>query len=232
MRALYSLSRRIAGFDFFPWLVMQAQAGATCIVFDDSRPTTVKWPVSVVRKRFESILLPGPALLGLKCEIGSTGHELAPYHQADMVKLSKQGIKFPRLKSVLPPKNKQYTITLRNTQRAGGRNSNVSAWMDFAALINAHVIPDYDDCPVHLHERMSLYAGAKMNFFVTNGPAMLCFLSDYPAMQFGLREDATDRTIGITGRLPWLLPQHHQVFESDTFENVIKHFNIWKRSSA
>lgn len=233
MKALYSLSNKIAGFDFFCWLVMQAQAGATEIVFDSSKPSTGKWPLEMVLRRIESILLPGPALLGLPCSIGKEGAQLAPYHQADLVRLSYAGVKFPRLKSVLPPGLERYTVTLRRTQRSEGRNSREADWMSFAREIGARVIPDYDDVPIHLHDRMALYAGAEMNFFVTNGPVMLAFLSEYPAMGFCVN-DSPMSGFGVPygEPYPFLLPQHRQIYESDELPAIQRHFEAWLKEKS
>lgn len=230
MKALYSLRKKIAGFDFFPWLVMQAQAGATEIVFDTLSPNANKWPLDTVMRRFRSILWPGPALLGLPCSIGTEGAQLAPYHQADLVRLSYAGVKFPRLKSVLPPGKERYTVTLRRTQRSDGRNSREADWMVFAREIGARVIPDYDDVPIGLHERMALYAGAEMNFFVTNGPVMLCFLSEYPAMGFDVQQSPmTGFGVPFGDPYPFLLPQHRQIYEPDELPVLRKHFELWMR---
>lgn len=230
VKALYSLSRKIAGFDFFPWLVMNAERGAQEIIFDKSQPTTGKWPLETVLKRFDSILWPGPALLGLKRSIGTVGNlNLAPYYQGDMVRLARQGVKFPRLKSVLPAGKERYTVTLRKTQRNPDRNSNEAAWRTFAAEIGARVIPDYDDEPIHLHERMALYAGAEMNFFTTNGPAMLCFFSEYPAMQFDLQKSpSTNIGVPYGEPLPWLLSQHHQIYAPDDLPVIREYFERWR----
>lgn len=228
MKALYSLSTKIACFDFYAWLVMQAAYGATEIVFDKANPKTAKWPRDVVLRRFESILWPGPLLLGLKCSIGTVGVQLAPYHQRDLIRLSRAGVQFPRLKSVLPPGKERYTVTLRNTGRSPDRNSNEAEWRKFAAEIGAHVIPDYDDYPIPLYERMALYAGAEMNFFCANGPSILCFLSEYPAMLF----DAQNSTLTSSGlplgeKYPFCLPQHFMVYEPPTMEAVHRHFEAW-----
>jgi hypothetical protein len=96
------------------------------------------------------------------------------------------------------------------------------------------VIPDYDDVPIHLHERMALYAGAEMNFFVTNGPVMSCFLSEYPAMGFDVQKSPM-KGFGVPfgESYPWLLKDRHfQVYEPDTLENMRKHFAAWKRTGA
>jgi hypothetical protein len=228
VKALYELRNKIAGFDFFPWLVMQAQAGATEIVFNTRKPNCGKWPLETVMRRFESILRPGPALLGLPCSIGMMGVQLAPYHQADLVRLSYAGVEFPRLRTVLPAGKERYTVTLRRTQRAEGRNSREADWMAFAREIGARVIPDYDDEPIHLHDRMALYAGAEMNFFVTNGPVMLCFLSEYPAMGFDVQSSPMVKFGVPFGQpYPFLLPQHRQIYEPDELPVIRRHFEQW-----
>lgn len=230
MKVLYRLSNKIAGFDFFPWLVMQRAAGATEAVFDTRQPSTGKWPHETVMRRFHSILLPGPELLGMKASIGIEGSEkLAPYHQRDLVRLVRDGLQIPRLRSVLPAGNARYTVTLRRTQRVPERNSREQDWRTFAREIGAVVIPDYEDQPIHLHNRMALYAGAQMNFFVTNGPVMLCFLSEYPAMGFCVNESPmASYGVPLGEKYPFCLPQHQQIYESDTLENIRRNFEAWK----
>lgn len=233
MKALYELSKKIAGFDFYPWLVMQAQAGATEIVFDTRNPSTGKWSHATVMRRFESILWPGPALLGLKASIGVEGRQLAPYHQSDLVRLCRKGVKFPRLKTVKPPGKERYTVTLRKTERGTSRNSNEADWRVFADEIGARVIPDYDDVPIHLHDRFALYAGAEMNFFVTNGPSMLCFLSEYPAVGFDIQKSPPKHAdVPYGERYPFLLDCHHQVYEPDDLPVLRKWFAQWRQRAA
>lgn len=231
MKALYDLSNKIAGFDFYPWLVMQAQAGATEIVFNKRNPNTKKWPIEIIRRRFDSILWPGPALLGLQASIGTDGEHPAPYHMRDLVRLSRDGVQFPRLRSILPPGKERYTVTLRNTQRSETRNSNEAAWRTFAQEIGAHIIEDYDTQAIGLYERMALYAGAEMNFFVTNGPMILCALSEYPFMAFDYQKSSM-RGAGLQPgeKYPFCLPQHHMIYEPDDLDVIHKHFNAWRNS--
>jgi hypothetical protein len=231
-KALYRLAKKIAGFDFFPWLVMQRYGGATEVVFDTANPGTRKWPLETVVRRFESILLPGPALLGMEASIGRVGRQFGGYHQRDLVKLAYAGAKLPRLKSVLPPGKEKYTVTLRRTQRTPSRNSNEEAWRAFAAEIGARVIPDYDVEPIHLHERMALYAGAQMNFFDTNGPVMLCFLGEAPAMGFDVQASPMS-SFGVPFGEPYpflMRDRHYQIYEPSTLENLRKHFRAWEKS--
>ena len=227
--ALYELERKIAGFDFFPWLVMQKAHGADSVVFDVSGRINMKWPTEIAMQRFESILKPGVALAGMSWSMGRHGSQYGPYHQSDLIRLCASGMVLPRLRSVLPHGKERFTVTLRKTERAPGRNSNEAAWRTFAEEIGALVIPDYADKPMHLHERMALYAGAEMNFFVGNGPGVLCVLSEAPWMQFCVHKSSPEKMgIPFGGRYPFCLPQHHMVWESDTLENIRKHFALWQ----
>jgi hypothetical protein len=149
--------------------------------------------------------------------------------QQELVDFCKAGVEMPRLKSVLPPGKERYTVTLRTTRRWPNRNSRQD-WLTFAAEIGARVIPDYDVEPIHLHERMSLYAGAEMNFFVTNGPVMLCFLSEYPAMGFDVQNSPMiPLGIPMGESYPFLMPDRHfQIYEPDTEESIRKNFDSWR----
>jgi len=227
--ALYSLSRFIAGFDFFFWLVMQKMGGAESVAFDNFNPSTKKHTADEVMRRYESILKPGPALLGMDSHEGNSGVQYGEYNAMHLIRACNAGKQIPRLKSVLPPGNERYTVTLRGTRRWPTRNSNEQDWRTFAAEIGARVIPDYDVEPIGLHERMALYAGAEMNFFVTNGPIALCLLSEYPAMGFDVN-NSRPKGIPPGGRYPFMLPQHHQIWEDATLENIRKHFKAWSSS--
>lgn len=227
MIAQYDLSRKIAGFDFFCWLVLAAEAGAKTIAFDTRNPKSSKFTQEEIARRYESILKPGPALLGMGSIESPEGQNIKGGQQ-ELVDHCKAGGTFPRLKSVLPPGKEKYTVTLRNTRRWPNRNSREADWRTFAAEIGARVIEDYDVEPMHLHERMALYAGAEMNFFVTNGPVMLCFLSEYPAMGFDVQQSPMiPLGIPMGEPYPYLLDQHRQVYEPDTLENIRKHFDAW-----
>lgn len=230
MKARYELRRHIAGFDFFIWQAMQQAAGATEVVFDLSEPRLKRWDLSTTMRRFESILWPGPKLAGLECSQGTAGGQLSGYTQPDLIRLVKAGLKVPRLRSVLPPGTEKYTITLRRDARLPNRDSNESAWRTFAREIGARIIEDYEVEPIHLHERMALYAGAEMNFFVTNGPVMLCFLSEYPAMGFDV-QNSPPQQIEFGGQYPWLIPGlHKQIWEPDDLPVIWKHFEAWQKS--
>lgn len=232
MRALYDLKQRIAGFDFFTWLVLQR--GATGISFQCKTTKTDKFTKSEAMLRYESILKPGCALAGLDYDELGEGQFIAKGGQQELVDYCNAGGEITRLATVLPAGSERYTITLRTTRRWPWRNSDETVWRDFAAEIGARVIPDYEVDPLHLHERMALYAGAEMNFFVTNGPVILCFLSNYPAMSFDVQQSPLIQLgIPMGGQYPFLLPdRHRQIYEPDEPDIIRKHFYHWRETGT
>ena len=220
MNALWSLRSREAPatFDFYNWLVIAKKLGAQRIIIDDEVVRTTKFPEAVMRQRIESIIMPGPALAGLPVERGSEGDmRVGSYRMSEMAKLGE----FDRLKTVLPPKNARYTVTLRNYHHHSYRNSDEKLWRDFAQKIGARVIPDFADEPIHLHERMALYAGAEMNFGVTNGPLWALFVTPYPVVMVDCNVNAPlwqQHGIMPGTQLPWSLPGQKLVWERPTMD--------------
>lgn len=229
MRAIYRLRESIAGFDFFHWLVLAKAKGATEVVFDTRRPKTNKFDEATVMRRFKSILWPGPALAGMEVSLGTEFDlELGPCDQRKLNGYIWAGGTVEPLRSILPPGPWPYTITLRKFDRWPNRNSNEAAWMRFGQEIGAKIIPDYEEVPIHLHERMALYAGAKMNFFVTNGPVSLCFLSDYPAAGFDVQK-SWPTGIPEGGQYPFLGKDQYQIWLPDDYDNIRAWFDAWRR---
>ena len=230
MRALYDLKRHIASFNFFEWLLLAQVKGARHIVFNTHNPKAAKWPIDQVQRRIQSILLPGAALAGLTHSIGSVGEYVGEPSGALAVEAWRSG-KMKRLFSPKPKGNERYTITLRKTHRANGRDSDEEAWRIFADEIGARVIPDYDVEPIHLHDRMALYAGAEMNFFVSNGPGVLCSFTEYPCMIFDTHlaagSLASDGIHGWGAQYPWMIKNQYAIWEAATLPNIRKHFYSW-----
>jgi hypothetical protein len=220
-------------FDFFHWLVMVKAKGCTEVVIDD-RMNKTKWIGEAALERVKSIIIPGAALAGLKCSKGNAGRRHKGICLQDLVEFWNSGKRFTRLKSVLPAGNAQYTITLRTSDRWPERNSNVAAWREFAAEIGALVIEDYAVKPMPLHQRVALYAGARMNFFVTNGPAGLCYTTPYPMMQFDVQKCAgIMRQCGIAtgGKLPWMTKDQLMIWEPDDLPVIRRHFEGWNETA-
>jgi hypothetical protein len=220
--ATYSLREDIASFNFFYWLVRAKAAGATEIAFHDERPKDSKWNHGTVLRRYHTILQPGCALAGLPYRTGALWRRFdASPHFTEFCAWARSH-EFERLRSVLPPGKERYTITLRRTERAPRRNSNEPAWRAFAQEIGARVIEDEEVEHIGLHERLALYAGAEMNFFVTNGPGALCQLTDYPSMTFACwKSEGTFNKAGIFrgDGLPWKGP-HTLVWDDDDLDTI------------
>jgi hypothetical protein len=243
MRAVYDLSRYLTSFNFFEWLVQAEADGATEIVFDARRIRSDKWPADISRRRFESICLPGPALIGLPYSVVwpwddpsllSGARDFGEPGGARLVKFCRRGRRFKRLTSVYSAGDARYTVTLRKTQRAPARNSDEEVWRDFARGIGAVVLPDYEESPIHLHDRMALYAGAEMNFFCSNGPGILCSLSTYPCMMFNThhaRESLLGDGMKEGEQYPWMLGNQFAIWEEATQESLMRHFLDWRERS-
>ena len=236
IEARYDLATEIAGHDFYTWLVIAASRGAERVVFGIDRPKETKWPRETVLQRFRSIMEPGPALARLPYRIGTGGTAgFASPHMMDLVPFCKAGGKIARLRSVRPPGDVRFTVTLRHEPRIRDMNSDAGAWRRFAAEIGAEVIEDYNDAPIELHEKLALYAGARMNFGVVNGPMHLLTLTEYPVTIFKANVSAPNLAkhgIPTATQLPWARPHQRLVWEDDTYDNLMRYFEAQHAEAA
>jgi hypothetical protein len=239
MRTLYDLSRYLPSFNFFEWLVQAKALGATRVVFDVRNVRAKKWSHATCMRRFHSICVPGCALAELPYEvIGPTSlgavvaREIAHPGGEYIVAFWRKHGRIVRLKSPKPAAEERYTVTLRKTERSPLRDSNDKAWREFAGEIGARVIEDYDVKPIHLHDRMALYAGAEMNFFVSNGPGVLCSFTEYPCMLMNTHHAyGSLKADGLQwgDQYPWMLADRQRaIWEQDTADNLRKHFYEWR----
>jgi hypothetical protein len=225
MRAVYSLDQYPANFNFLEWLVAAKTLGATSVVFDQSNGYKPKFTKEDTAKRMDSILEPSVALAGLEYEYGS-GPGLDPgYHISNVLRVYRKVGRLEKLKSVKPPVKCKYTVTLREYGRYKERNSSPD-WRRFAEEVGAVLIEDYSKKPIHLHDRMALYAGAGMNFMVGNGPGSLLMYSDYPYIIFnGKVNRQYHKEHGwLDEPLPWANENQRVIWEVDTYENIRK---VW-----
>ncbi len=223
MIATYRLSKHLPSFEFFYWLVMVKADGASEIVFDISNPKTRKFPLADLQRRFHSIIEPGPALAGLPYRFGSDATQLDAT-ASQLIAWYNSGRRFERLKSVKPPTPCKYTVTIRENLAGARARDSGPAWRQFAKEIGAIVIEDYYREPTHLHNRMSLYAGAKMNFGVCNGPLALLSLTEYPVAMFVNTESARNsntRWGSVPGEnFPWMYENQRLVWKSDDLNSL------------
>ena len=225
--ARYDLSKRNISFDFYAWQTHAWLLGYREIVFKISDGYGQhREPQDVLARRYQSIVKPGPDMIGMPWREGDDGEECASHYLQWIVQTWNWD--FPRLKSVKPAGTARYTVTLRNVPMHVRRNSNAPMWRKFAKEIGATVIEDWHDQPIDLYDRMALYAGAKMNFGVVNGPMGMLMLSKYP-MQMWDCGDVADRWAkhGVQAgtQLPWFLPGQSLVWERPTVGDLMAAVN-------
>jgi len=121
------------------------------------------------------------------------------------------------------------TITLRKS-RTPERDSDEAEWLKFAQRHESVVIRDWDEEPIPMAKRWELYAGAKMNFMVINGPITLCFHSEAPYLcmrTIGGENSAitSPKAMAMQGitpgfQFPWANANQRLSYLPDTCENI------------
>jgi hypothetical protein len=226
--ARYDMAVRNASFDFFTWATHVRLLGATSIVFGVKEFKSGKWSQKELRERYESIIKPGADLMGIPWEEGDGGITIGSHKLQAILELKNWD--FPRIKSKLPARMERYTVTIRNVGPNGikpFRNSHEAVWRAFAREIGAYVIEDYGVKAISLFDRMALYAGARMNFGVVNGPMGLLYFTPYPMMMFDcLNAEHAWKKHGIWPgqQIPWMLPGQSLVWEKPTIEVLRSEF--------
>ena len=188
-------------------------------------------------ERWLSIVEPASALFGIKYSIGErTGTEINHMLKA-AIETYKQTGRIGKITVPCVPKD-YITITLRNS-RNPERNSKDAEWLKFAARMKQSgrkvvVIRDWDEKPLDLHDRMKLYAGARMNLMVINGPLTLCIHSDAPYISMrtigcensGSTSPSFSAKNGITPgfQFPWAKVNQRLSYLDDTAENIEEEF--------
>jgi hypothetical protein len=204
----YNLANGPLSFDFLVWLV---DAIMTCIREGFPLPLKVGFWLGQNGKTTPSqaawlanVFRPALRLVDAVEEPAAVfGHNKKIFVPRDIVAAFNAGESVPQFKSHLrSPFPGAVTITLREIRDNTGRNSNLEAWVKFAALLqdegeNVVVVRDtalahepfwdFTTCPeasIELDKRMALYQEAKANLFVANGPATLAHFTDRPWLEF------------------------------------------------
>lgn len=233
MKALYSLKKQLAGFDFYRWLGTVKALGATEIVFDIEKPALRKWDLETTMRRFHTICEPGPALVDLPYSFGQTGIPMAAATVIEFVQRMRDGLRPAILNCPLPVGTDRYTVTIRADARLPHRNSNEPAWRAFAAEIGARVIEDYSVEPRHIYELLAIYRGAEMNFGVPNGPMGLASHAACPVAIFGCGRPAMFEmlakcAITPTSPMPAVGPEEHMDWGEDDLPTLRAWFARWR----
>src|SRR5688572_2141828 len=235
MLPCYDLATQPASYDIFQWLVTVKTRGETAVrlAFNGKFKSKHYTDQPI---RFENIIKPGIALSGLEYTIGDK-EGVEHYHGiGGVIKAYKEFGRIEKLKGVLPPKPGGITVTLRNMDSRQQRNSGPD-WLRFAKEVGALVIPDFKDKGIDLHERMALYEGARMNFFVGNGPATLCIHSEAPYAVLKVAPEAEGsgsvkflRSEGLEpgAQYPWANARQKLFWGGDTYDEIMRAYEEMK----
>ena len=225
---LYDLSTRPASFDFVTCVATAKTLGATHVRF-----VKKGWKLknySNPEERFRSIVEPSVGLWGMDYSVGEReGLEYSHFLPAAVEAYKKFG-RIEKIPYPVAPMD-YVTITLRKS-RNPERDSKDDEWAKFAKRVGckAIIIRDYDERPLDLVDRMKLYAMAKMNFMVINGPITLCIHSDAPYLcmrtigceKSGSTSPKFMEKIGITPgfQFPWANANQRLSYLDDTCSNI------------
>lgn len=223
---LYDLSNRPASFDFVTCLATATAFGVKHVrfVLGGWKPKNYHDPVD----RFISIVEPACALYGLDYSVGERRGMEIPHILRYATQCYQEHGRIGKIKQECRAGD-YVTVTLRKS-RTPERDSNEAEWMKFVEKTNYFVEVLVDGEKIPLAERMKLYAGAKMNFFVMNGPATLCFHSDAPYLVMktiggpnsGSTSPESSKVNGIYPgfQFPWANQNQRLSYKEDTCENI------------
>ena len=241
---LYDLANHPTTFDIATWCVIAKTHGVNHVQFVyDGKIQTVKYPETIAWRRFANILIPVTHLARMTYSMGPTDDEGSkyPFTTGYTIETYKRFGRLDKLKSVLPaPAGPYTTITLRESFRNKYRNSNVPAWMKFRKYLESRgkrviMLPECEDDPIDVLQRMALYTGAEMNLGTSSGPMALCMLSDAPYIVNNICPtdtfDATydmEKLLRSTGywqvQLPFANAKQLIGWEPDTYENIVREY--------
>jgi hypothetical protein len=226
MIALWDFERKPWTWDFYTWLVIVREAGATGVDFRLRNAVSTKWPMREAIKRFWNYLEPGPReLAGMTVMIEGDGVETGLGYGMTGLPLQFERLQLREKANI---QTFDYTVTIRSQKHRPQRNSDEKVWRAFARRIGARVIEDSRVQPISLRERFTLYANAKMNYGVQNGPISAIWYTAYPMCM------VSDPTCAIANktwgghqikpgqRMRWLLPNQHLIWERATVDGLLK----------
>jgi hypothetical protein len=232
---LWDNSNRPASFDFITALATSLAYGVRHVRFVYGGWKKKNYSLKQAEERWKSIVEPASSLFGVDYSIGERfGTEINHLLAVAIATYKKTG-RIGKITVKSEPKD-YVTVTLRKS-RNPERDSKEEEWRKFAKRCDRKVIiiPDNEDCSLHLHDRMKLYAGAYLNMGVMNGTATLCFHSDsrYVNMRTigcersGSTSPEFSRLNGITPgfQFPWAVKGQKLSYLDDTLENIEYEYN-------
>ena len=190
--AIWDLRKHPTTFDFGTWLCIVATLGCTHVRFIDGEIAAHKYPAETAWKRFENILKPLCGLMGMTHDLAPSGEGISPaYHYGTAELLFRKCGEIRLFPHVDPILDGDYiTVTLRDSFRNAYRNASPD-WLRVINTLQERgervvVLRDCEDKPIPIIRRASLYSNAKMNLGASNGPLVLCHLSESPYLTFNM----------------------------------------------
>lgn len=223
------------------------------------RADTLPMDASARQAMLENVLKPSLAMIGAVEDFEAyKGHQY-PYSLRPVSDMARRGMTVPRFQPSaydlewidgwLGDGPAPIVITLREAEHWPQRNSNLRAWEVFATRRENEgeriiFVRDTDKadsplgvftiCPIAAIDvgiRAALYARAKANLFVCNGPMAFAIAGDRPYLIFKqfvegypCGPDFWRESIGVEpgGQYPWASPDQRLVWADDTLENIEK----------
>jgi hypothetical protein len=209
---------------------------------------------------FEHVMRPALGLIGAvenRRDVGGRFKNL--FTSKDIVAAARCGEKVPHFhvpvtRPISGPA--PVTITLRETNTYTYRNSNLAAWLALATELQKQgervvIVRDtakahkplkgfttYPPASINLHLRTALYEQAKINLFTSNGPSIIGYFINRPALCFQPIEDENfdyepyrpsywPKHFGIEvgEQWPWCRPDQRIVWAKDDYANLIQAWN-------
>lgn len=196
--AVYDLGVMPTTFDFAVFAVMAKTLQYAEVRFVVGM-TEWKYPAEIGWRRWANICIPLCKLVGIPFSVGTKmeGDTLG-YGTGHIEHLYRRVGKISKLKPLYEyPKKGYVTITMRESFRNKWRDSNREEWAKVGEYLAKRgeevlVLEECENQPLALEERMSIYANAKMNLAVGNGPMVMCWLSEAPYLTFQLPNGPKD----------------------------------------
>ena len=239
---LYDLGNRPASYDFVTCLATAVGMGFKHVRFVYGKWKPKNYSIQSAEERWKSIVQPAVALYGLTYSIGERYGVEVSHMLGAAIDLHKKSGRIGKIK--WPCKAGEYvTLTLRKS-RNPERNSNEEESLKFARHCDRKVIVirDWDERPISLEDRMTLYAGAYTNIMVINGPVTLCVHSDAPYICMRTIGDHRSHStnpqflaaMGITPgfQFPWAIAGQKMSYLDDTCENLMAEYSLLQERLA
>lgn len=254
----YDLARAPVGWDFASWLIdmemarIRASAPAPLKIAFVGDVSGRQWGPTE-QQMVEKVLRPLIGLIGAVEDTRAINASVTKefYMLRYVTEAAQQGEPVPMFKAGDGQVHDYVTITLREAEHWPHRNSNIEAWSKFAHELrrrgeNVVFVRDTAkageqfedfitsaDAARDINKRSALYASAKCNLFVSNGPWYLALFGDRPWLMFNAVSSADHfdankpemwkefHGIGEGEQFPWSQPDQRIIWKGDDYETMI-----------